>query len=163
MESWLIFSEIPGENALLKMAKKSLRFGMMMEAFALPDENSLFEFRTELTIWRSCARHSTLSSSCWVTFVEKIFGSSKILLGMYSRVSNKRGKVYPSEWTDNSTYLLFYYVSPESGFGDYYLVPSYRAQIFQQKGTKFLDLYHQNTQKRKFLKLDITDESWRII
>ena len=106
MESWPICSEIPVENVPFKVAKKSLRFGMMMEAFALPDENSLFEFRTELTIWRSCARHSTLSSSCWVTFVEKIFGSSKILLGMYSRVSNKRGKVYPIEWTDNSTYFL---------------------------------------------------------
>ena len=67
--------------------------------------------------------------------MEKFFGSSKILLGMYSRVSNKRGKVYPI--------YTFYYVSPESGFGDYYLLPSYRAQIFQQKGTKFLDLAYQ--------------------
>ena len=143
MESWLIFSEIPGENVPFKVAKKSPRFGTMMEAFALPDENSLYEFRTELTIWKSCAKHSTLSSSCWVTFMAIFFGSSKILLWMYSRVSNKRGEVYPTEWTDNSTYLLFYYVSPESGFGDYYLVPSYRDQIFQQKGTKFLDLTYQ--------------------
>ena len=34
----------------------------------------------ELTIWKSCARHSTLSSSCWVTFMAIFFGSFKILL-----------------------------------------------------------------------------------
>ena len=45
--------------------------------------------------------------------------------------------------SEQITVPAFYYVSPESGFGDYFLLPSYRAQIFQQKGTKFLDLAYQ--------------------